>query len=358
MTNVNFSNGLYFFTDYSVVFKDIESFCTNNILIDLLKRIRKSNKKNVLNIYYFGQQAEVKYSICYLTSIYDVKNVDINFRKVSVDELADVIADESTIYLPQSLSNEERKIISRLQRHGIKILWNEHDIEEMLDFSQPFDPGEGKYFQKRSNDKGRLWYSIIEVKPDFVDRVNIGYGSKIYESYISHCGDAKINIGNGSYISENPRFFLDGQFHMGSFCQVSTDFTAITRRHAITNVSLGHISGGGMGFFGEGHDKKSEIHIGSDVWIGTKVTVMPGVNIGHGCVIGANSVVTKDCEPYAIYAGNPAKFIRYRFDEDKIKILLKSKWWNWPLEKIWKNHEFFTKKIKQLSSDEMREFLL
>jgi len=322
------------------------------------KRIKNSSKKNVLNVYYSGQQSEVKYSICYLTSLYEVKNIDINFRKVSGDDVAGVIADESTIYLPQKLSSEERKTISELQRYGIKILWNEEDVGEMLDFSQPFDPGKGKYFQKRQHDKGRLWFSIIEVQPDFVDRVNVGYGSKLYDSYVSHCGDAKINIGHGSYISESPRFFLDGQFHLGSFCQISTDFTAITRRHAITNVSLGHISGGGIGFFGEGHDQKSEIHIGNDVWIGTKVTVMPGVNIGHGCVIGASSVVTKNCEPYAIYAGNPAKFIRYRFEEDKIKLLLESNWWDWPLEKIWKNREFFTKKIEELSFEEIKKNLL
>jgi acetyltransferase-like isoleucine patch superfamily enzyme len=356
--NVNFSNGLYYFTDFGIIFNDIESFCRNNILIDLFKRINTSSKKNTLNIYYTGQQPEVKYAVCYLTSLYEVNNIDINFRKLGDDDIADLIADESTIYIPQNLSSVERKVISKLQRYGIKILWNEDDVEEMLDFSQPFDPGKGKYFQKREHDKGRLWYSIIEVQPDFVERVNIGYGSKLYDSYVSHAGDAKINIGHGSYISESPRFFLDGEFHLGSFCQVSTDFTAITRRHAITNVSLGHTSGGGIGFFGEGHDKKSEIHIGNDVWIGTKVTVMPGVKIGHGCVIGAGSVVTKDCEPYSIHAGNPAKLIRHRFAEDKIKILMESKWWDWPLEKIWKNNEFFTKKIEQLSLDEMKKVLL
>ena len=355
---MNFSNGLYYFTDYGIIFNDIESFCGNEILIELLKSVETSDKRNTLCVYYVGKQSEVKYSICYLTSLYDVKNINIVFRKFDGDDIAEVIADESTIYIPQKLSSLERGRISALQRYGVKILWNENDVEEMLNFSQPFDPGKGKYFQKREHDKGRLWYSIIEVQPDFVERVNIGYGSKLYNSYVSHCGDAKINIGHGSYISESPRFFLDGEFHLGSFCQVSTDFTAITRRHAITDVSLGHVSGGGMGFFGEGHDKKSEIHIGHDVWIGTKVTVMPGVNIGHGCVIGAGSVVTKDCEPYTIHAGNPAKLIRNRFDEDKIKVLLESKWWDWSLEKIWENSDFFTKKIEQLSLDDMKKVLL
>jgi virginiamycin A acetyltransferase len=355
MGNVDFSNGLFYFTDYGISFNNIESFCCNEILIELLKRLSNSCNRKTLNIYFSGQQSEVKYSVCYLTSLYNVNNLDVVFRKV--DDV-DFIADESTIYIPQELTISERKKISKLLKHGLKILWNDNDIEEMLNFSYPFDPGKGKYFHERKHDKGRLWYSIIEVQPDFVEHLNIGYGSKLYDSYVSHCGDAKINIGHGSYISESPRFFLDGEFHLGSFCQVSTDFTAITRRHAITDVSLGHVSGGGMGFFGEGHDKKGEIRIGNDVWIGTKATVMPGVNIGHGCVIGASSVVTKDCEPYSIYAGNPAKLIRFRFEEEKIKILMDSKWWDWPLEKIWKTQEFFKKKVEHLSVDEMKEFLL
>lgn len=359
MTNVDFSKGYYYFTDYSIIFDNINDFCENKILNEFLKNVKNSNKKNTLHIYFFGQQSDVKYSICYLTSLYNIKNIEVICTKITDDDkLSELIADQCTIYIPRKLCEKERNLICKLQRYGMKILWNNTDIEEMLNFSKPFDPGVGNYFKKRRNDKGRLWYSIIEVQPDFVENVNVGFGSKLYNSYISHSGDAKIKIGNGSYISENPRFFLEGSFSLGSFCQVSTDFTAITRRHAITNVSLGHISGGAMGFFGEGHDLKSNIIVENDVWIGTKVTIMPGVNIGNGCIIGANSLVTKNCEPYGIYAGNPCKFIRLRFEEKKIKILLESKWWDWPLEKIWSNFNFFSKKVEDLNIEEMKKILL
>lgn len=70
------------------------------------------------------------------------------------------------------------------------------------------------------------------------------------------------------------------------------------------------------------------IIIGNDVWIGANVSIMEGVTIGDGAVIGACSVVTKDIEPYNIVAGNPARFIRYRF-RDQIGALLKIKWWDW-----------------------------
>lgn len=68
--------------------------------------------------------------------------------------------------------------------------------------------------------------------------------------------------------------------------------------------------------------------IGNDVYIGHGVAIMPGITIGDGVVIGANSVVTKDIEPYAIVGGSPAKLIRYRFNEKQIEQLLKLKWWN------------------------------
>lgn len=60
-----------------------------------------------------------------------------------------------------------------------------------------------------------------------------------------------------------------------------------------------------------GHDGRPVI-IGEDVWIGAGSIILPGVKIGDGAVIGAGSVVTKDVQPYAIVAGNPAKLIRYR----------------------------------------------
>ena len=67
--------------------------------------------------------------------------------------------------------------------------------------------------------------------------------------------------------------------------------------------------------------------IGSDVWIGRQAAILPGVNVGHGAVIGAGSVVTKEVPPYAIVAGNPAKIIRYRFGAATITRLLDSQWW-------------------------------
>ena len=74
--------------------------------------------------------------------------------------------------------------------------------------------------------------------------------------------------------------------------------------------------------------------IGNDVWIGQSTIILSGVTIGDGAIIGANSLVTKDVKPYAVVGGNPAKLIKYRFDEDTIDKLLKIKWWDWSIDKI------------------------
>ena len=75
-------------------------------------------------------------------------------------------------------------------------------------------------------------------------------------------------------------------------------------------------------------------HIGNDVWIGAKATVMDGVTIGDGAIVAACAVVTKDVPPYAIVGGSPAKIIRYRYSNDIITRMLELKWWNMPDDKI------------------------
>lgn len=93
---------------------------------------------------------------------------------------------------------------------------------------------------------------------------------------------------------------------------------------------------------------KGDTIVGNDVWIGQNATILPGVHIGDGAIIGANSVVTKNVEPYSIVAGNPARFIRKRFDEEMIGLLLRVKWWDLPVEQI-------NSLIPVLSSDDVQK---
>ena len=79
---------------------------------------------------------------------------------------------------------------------------------------------------------------------------------------------------------------------------------------------------------------KGDTVIGNDVWIGQNATIMPGVHIGDGAIIGANSLVSKDVEPYTIVAGNPIRIIRKRFDDELIDLLERFKWWDKSIEEI------------------------
>lgn len=76
--------------------------------------------------------------------------------------------------------------------------------------------------------------------------------------------------------------------------------------------------------------------IGNDVWFGYDSLVMGGVTIGDGSIIATRAVVTKDVPPYSIVAGNPAKVVKKRFDEQTTERLLRLSWWDWDIEKI--NH--------------------
>lgn len=75
-------------------------------------------------------------------------------------------------------------------------------------------------------------------------------------------------------------------------------------------------------------DWKERTCIGNDVWIGVRATILSGLTIGDGAVIGGGSVVTKNVGPYEIWAGNPARFIRKRFNDEAISKLEKIQWWN------------------------------
>jgi acetyltransferase-like isoleucine patch superfamily enzyme len=134
-----------------------------------------------------------------------------------------------------------------------------------------------------------------------------------------HDTGAKLYRGSSCSISEGVVIYLGGHHR--------TDFASTYPFGKIFNDVFG---GGAYGV----HPNKGDIHIGSDVWIGEGVHILPNVKIGHGAVLGCGSIVTKDVKPYSIVAGNPAKLIRYRFSEEVINELLDIAWWDLPVPLI------------------------
>jgi acetyltransferase-like isoleucine patch superfamily enzyme len=81
--------------------------------------------------------------------------------------------------------------------------------------------------------------------------------------------------------------------------------------------------------------------IENDVWIGSQALILQNVRIHNGAIVAAGAVVTKDVAPYTIVGGVPAKPIRRRFEDDTIDALLKSRWWELPLEELVKCKDIF-----------------
>ena len=78
----------------------------------------------------------------------------------------------------------------------------------------------------------------------------------------------------------------------------------------------------------------SSVTIGNDIWIGSNVSIMPGITIGDGACIANNSRIVSDVKPYSFVYGDPARLIKYKFNKKQINQLLKIKWWNWDDAKI------------------------
>lgn len=120
---------------------------------------------------------------------------------------------------------------------------------------------------------------------------------------------------------------------VGSFTSIANNVVIGGAQHPMDWVSMSPV-------FYEGKDSvktKFSEHIrpdalktkvGNDVWIGQGALIKAGVSVGDGAVVGMGSVVTKNVAPYCIVAGNPARLIKKRFDEDIIDNLFQLKWWN------------------------------
>lgn len=126
---------------------------------------------------------------------------------------------------------------------------------------------------------------------------------------------------------------------IGSFCSIADGVRFMLKVnhpvHSTTTYPLAKIFGLQNGQPYEW--SRGPISIGHDVWIGMHAVVLGGVTIGDGAIVGAHAIVTKDVPPYAIVVGNPAKIVRYRFDEVTIARLRELKWWTWHEDAIRKH---------------------
>ena len=144
-----------------------------------------------------------------------------------------------------------------------------------------------------------------------------------FESHVTHLypwNNDKLVIGKFCQIAAGVEFVMNGANH---------------QMNAISTFPFYTLAGWDMKAPApEDMPLKGDTVIGNDVWIGQNATILPGVHIGDGAIIGASSVVGSDVEPYTIVAGNPAQFIRNRFDDELTNLMLEWRWWDKPIEEI------------------------
>ncbi|MDR1045994.1 MAG: CatB-related O-acetyltransferase [Candidatus Adiutrix sp.] len=171
-------------------------------------------------------------------------------------------------------------------------------------------------------------FPVVYVKPT-ITRPNIEVGDFTYYSGEDF----------ESRVTHHYEFYGD-RLIIGKFCQIAADVTFIMNgaNHRMKAAST-------FPFYILEHWRqetpplsempvKGDTIIGNDVWLGQNATILPGVHIGDGAIIGLNSVVGSDIEPYAIAVGNPAKPVRKRFDDELIALLESFRWWDKPIEEI------------------------
>ncbi|MHA3080190.1 CatB-related O-acetyltransferase [Acinetobacter sp. ANC 3791] len=161
--------------------------------------------------------------------------------------------------------------------------------------------------------------------------VNSNFGDYSYCGY--DCNFINVKIGKFCCISDN--VIIGGATHPLHFVSISSVFLS---HKDSSQIKLGNLN----------YLPQEFTYIGHDVWIGNRVSIKSGINIGTGAVIGMGSVVTKNVPDYAIVAGNPAKIIKYRFEDPLRYQLLESKWWDIDEIKLKKLSIYFDDPIKFL----------
>ena len=174
----------------------------------------------------------------------------------------------------------------------------------------------------------------------------VGYDKEIYVK--PTIKNKNIIVGDFKYIADSEfethvthhYDFNNDKLIIGKFCQIASgvEFVMNGANHQMNSVST-------FPFYTlEGWEQvpptqedlavRGDTIIGNDVWIGQNAVILPGVHIGDGAIIGANSVVGKDIPPYHIAVGNPIEIKRKRFDDELIDIMEKLQWWNKSIEEI------------------------
>ena len=179
--------------------------------------------------------------------------------------------------------------------------------------------------------------TLILENMAYVKNSSLGLYNIIYQN------SSLINSFLGDYSYLNKRTNVSNA-KIGKYCSIGENVTIGLGKHPTSKFISTHptfYTNKYKHYFSKKliFEEYEEINIGNDVWIGSNSILRDGLNIGDGAIIATGSIVVKDVPSYAIVGGNPAKIIRYRFEEHQVKLLLEIAWWNKPVDWIAKNAE-------------------
>ena len=181
---------------------------------------------------------------------------------------------------------------------------------------------------KRYRDLKKITGNNIQLPLEY-DIRNSNFGSNIYLGNKVSLTDSFIN--DYSYINKETEV---RNTKIGKFCSIGPNVKIVLGSHPVDFISTSPMFYSNKKNFKTFADdiyitEIKGVSIGHDVWIAEGVLIPGGISIGNGAVITARAVVTKDVEPYSIVGGVPAKHIKFRFKQDVIEEIEKSKWWDW-----------------------------
>lgn len=167
---------------------------------------------------------------------------------------------------------------------------------------------------------GRIVYAAASRLPRSYSKIKIGQRrlrAFCAKRILSHCGE-EVNIDRKAWFASDVslgdcssiglRAYIEEGTYIGNFVMMGTDCAVLTRNHSYSRTDVPICV--------QGMEALEPVHIGDDVWIGARVTILPGAVIGDGAVIGAGSVVHGKIPPFAVAAGNPCKVLRMRADQE------------------------------------------
>ncbi len=186
-----------------------------------------------------------------------------------------------------------------------------------------------------------IWKQYVRLKnPTCVIRsARLGKNVKLGKHVTLEYGSSVLAEEIGDYTYINKFCLIDKNVSsIGKFCSIAYNTRIGLGGHPVDWLSTHPFAyHKNYGFVTEDRswsDESEETIIGNDVWIGANSTILAGIKVGDGAIIGAHSLVNKDVEPYSIMVGSPARCIRYRHSDEIIKRLKEIKWWDMPKEDL------------------------